>query len=208
MQLRKAIKPNSEIKVLEMKKLIFCSLAAFMMLASCGGGEDTTDETTDNDTLADVDYTGMSEMSLADHGLDLCIMLPEVQSNTGASIEPSIEHIDGDYLWHVKIGPRFHLVVEDFGKEKNKVAGEKKRLDGLTSIFTVEYIVDEANLIMYKRSLHEGQGGNTTYHCYGETTIGGYTYVLRSQQDGNLKPIIDDMVKTIRSSKECGDPAA
>ena len=151
------------------------------------------------------EYAGMNEMSLKEYGLNMAIMLPEVASSTGASIEPQVEHEDGDYLWHVLIGTRFHLVIEDFGKEKNKVADEKKRLADLNDIFVIEYLVDEPNLIMYKRTLHEDQGGKKTYHCYGETVIDGYTYVLRSQQDGSLKPIVEDMVKTIRSAKPASD---
>lgn len=189
-----------------MKRFILFSLCASLVLVSCGGSgeENDTDEAVAEDT---VDFSGMSEMSLKDHGLNMQFMLPEVASSTGASIEPQVDHDDGDYLWHVKIGSRFHLVIEDFGKEKNKVTNEKTRIEDLDKIFVVEYLVDEPNLIMYKRMLHEEQGGKPSYHCYGETTIDGYTYVLRSQEDGSLKPIIDDMVKTIRSAKPVGDPA-
>ena len=61
---------------------------------------------------------------------------------------------------------------------------------------------------MYKRELHEGQGGKPTYHCYGQTVVDGYTYVLRSQQDGSMRPIIEDMVKTIRSAKQMDETPA
>jgi hypothetical protein len=81
------------------------------------------------------------------------------------------------------------------------VASEKKRLADLSNIFTFEFLVDEPKLIMYRRSLHEGQGGKTTFHCYGEVEVEGYNYVLRSAEEGSLKPIIEDMVKTIRSAK-------
>lgn len=191
----------------QMKRLFLFPIVTVMMLSACGGSDETTDETTDNaiDTL---DYADMNEISLKEHGLNMKIMLPEVASSTGASIEPKIEHDDGDYLWHVKIGTRFHLVIEDFGKEKNKVSGEKERLGDLGKIFVTEYLIDEPNLIMYKRTLHEDQGGKPSFHCYGETTIDGYIYVLRSESDGSLKPIIDDMVKTIKSAKPVNEASA
>lgn len=189
-----------------MKRIFLFPIVAVMMFASCGGSEETTEET--NETIDTLDYADMNEISLKEHGLNMKIMLPEVASSTGASIEPKIEHDDGDYLWHVKIGTRFHLVIEDFGKEKNKVAGEKERLGDLDKIFVTEYLIDEPNLIMYKRTLHEDQGGKPSFHCYGETTIDGYIYVLRSQSDGSLKPIIDDMVKTIKSAKPVTESAA
>lgn len=190
----------------QMKRLFLFPIVAVMMLSACGGSEETTDETTDN-AMDSLDYADMNEISLKEHGLNMKIMLPEVASSTGASIEPKIEHDDGDYLWHVKIGTRFHLVIEDFGKEKNKVSGEKERLGGLDKIFVTEYLIDEPNLVMYKRTLHEDQGGKPSFHCYGETTIDGYIYVLRSQADGSLKPIIDDMVKTIKSAQPVNEPA-
>jgi len=193
-----------------MKKIYLLGLLfASMSMVSCGGEGDG--ESTDGDsTTTELTFEDMNEISLKEHGLNMCIMLPEVASSTGAAIEPQVEHDEGDYLWDVKIGSRFHLIIEDFGKEKDKVANEKKRLKDLEKIFAIEYITDDPKLIMYKRTLHEGQGGKPSYHCYGETVIDGYTYILRSQEDGSLKPIIEDMEKTIQSAKECtggGDPA-
>lgn len=186
-----------------MKQLLIFAVFPALFLGSCGGSDGDGDETIEDtvDTTVDVDFMDMNEMSLKSEGLNMVIMLPEVASTTGASIEPLVEHDDGDYLWNVNIGAHFHLIIEDFGKEKNKVANEKKRLADLDKIFVIEYITDEPNLIMYKRTLHEGQGGKPTYHCFGEITIDGYTFVLRSEQEGSFKPIIDDMVKTIRSAK-------
>lgn len=184
-----------------MKKIFL--LASFLpfLLISCGGeGEnDATDNSETTDSLA-LDFSDMNEVSLQPEDLNMKIMLPSVQSSTGAGIDPLIEHDQGDYLWYISIGPRFQLIIEDFGKEKNKVSGEKKRLGELSDIFLIEYLVDEPNLIMYKRTLHEGQGGKTTYHCYGEVEIDGYSYVMRSEDEGALKPIIEDMVMTIRSA--------
>lgn len=173
-------------------------------IASCGGsGEEG--ETTEGETVDTVDYSGMNEISLKENGLNMKMMLPAVESPTGASIEPQVIHDDGDYLWHVKIGDKFHLIIEDFGKEKNKVSTEKERLADLDKIFVVEYIEESDNMIMYKRTLHEDQGGSPSYHCYGETVIDGYTYVLRSQEDGGYRPVIEDMVKTIKSAKPIGE---
>lgn len=191
-----------------MKKALFAGFVSVLFLAACGNsGENSENGETAMDTT-NVDFSDMNEMSLQSEGLNMQIMLPNVASSTGASIEPNVEHFDGDYLWDVKIGNQFHMVIEDFGKEQNKVAEEKKRLQGLDKIFVIEYVIDEPKLIMYKRELHEGQGGKTTYHCYGETTVDGYTYVLRSHEDGSFKPIIEDMVKTIRSAKQISKKTA
>ena len=189
-----------------MKRLFVFSLTATLLLifSACGGGDDNGGETTNNDGVDTMDFSGMSELSLKENGLNMKIMLPDVISSTGASIEPQVIHDDGDYLWHVKIGDKFHMIIEDYGKEKNKVADEKARLDDLDKIFVVEYIEDTPGLIMYKRELHAEQGGKPTYHVFGECEIDGYTYVLRSQEDGSYKPVIEDMVKTIKSAQPIG----
>jgi len=189
------------------RNILWLSLLTFAVLPACGGDADGTENGTDT-TTANADFTGMSEISLKESGLNMTIMLPEVASPTGASVEPQIDHEVGDYIWDVIIGQHFHLVIEDFGKEKDRVADEKKRLGDLGGIFVTEYIVDEPKLIMYKRTLHEGQGGKPSYHCYGQVQVDGFTYILRSHEDGGLKPIIEDMVKTIRSAKQIGAVAA
>ena len=159
-----------------MKRFFLCAISATLILSSCGGSGEEGNETDNNNVEDTLDYSGMTEMSLKEHGLNMKFMLPDVQSSTGAALEPQILHDDGDYLWHVKIGTRFHLIIEDYGKEKDKVGYEKARLADLEKIFVCEYIIDDADLIMYKRTLHEDQGGKPSYHVYGETTIDGYTY--------------------------------
>ncbi|WP_070138374.1 hypothetical protein [Crocinitomix algicola] len=184
-----------------MKNTVFALLITPILLSACGGAaDDHTEENVKTDTVS-LDFSDMKAFSFEDYGLDLEVLLPQVESSTGNSIDPTVDHEDGDYLWYLSIGPRFNLVVEDFGKDFDKVKNEKDRLDDLSDIFVVEYLVDEPNLIMYRRTLHKDQGGTKSYHCYGEVKIGDYNYVLKSQDEGGLKPIIEDMVMTIRSAK-------
>lgn len=183
-----------------MKKIILLFAFLPLFITSCGSNGEG-DESEDLDTLDMSNFEGMDDYSLAEDGLDLKLMLPVVSSSIGDAISPSVEHEEGDYLWYLSIGPRFELIIEDYGKEKDKTIGEKQRLLELNKIFDYEFLVDEPKLIMYKRTLHEGQGGEKLYFCYGEVTIDGLTYVLRSGDEGALKPIIEDMVKTIRSAR-------
>lgn len=185
-----------------MKKIIVVIALLPLFILSCAGSSDGENAGENGPDSLSLSFEGMNEITLVNEGLNLSLMLPEVASSTGSSIEPQIEHEDGDYLWYLNIGPRFKLIIEDYGKEKDKTANEKKRLLELANIFDYEFIVDEPKLIMYQRTLHEGQGGQKSYHCYGEVEVEGYTYVLRSEDDGALRPIIEDMVKTIRSARE------
>lgn len=185
-----------------MRKLFSFGVVFMLVFSSCNGdnknGENDAMDSSDSTALS---FEDMNEISLMEYGLNMTLMLPEVASSTGASIEPKISHEEGDYVWTIAIGSRFELIIEDYGKEKDRVVNEKKRLEDLASIFDVEILKDEPNLIMYKRTLHEGQGGKPSYHCYGEILIDGYTFILRSNDEGSLRPIIEDMVKTIQSAK-------
>ena len=85
-----------------MKNLFLSAIVAGMVLTACGGDE--TENTDQNEVVEDVDIEniGMAEMnefSLANYDLNLSIMLPEVQSSTGASIEPVVMHDEGAYFW-------------------------------------------------------------------------------------------------------------
>lgn len=186
-----------------MKRTLLILLTSAFLISSCNNSsESITPE--DSTNVSDLDNLGaldMNEFSFVPYGLNLTVLLPEVESSTGASIEPEVIHEDGNYLWHLNIGKQFNLVIEDFGKEKNKVHDEKEYLKGQTDIFQFEYIVDEPNIIMYKRELHKDQGGKKSYHCYGEMEVEGYTIVLRTNESGGFKPVIADMVSTIKSAK-------
>lgn len=185
-----------------MKKVFLILLTFPLLIASCGDSTDSIipkqDVTADLENLGALD---MNEFSFVPYGLNLTVLLPEVESSTGASIEPEVIHEDGNYLWNLHIGKNFNLVIEDFGKEKNKVAEEKEYLNGQTEIFQFEYIVNEPNIIMYKRELHDDQGGKKSFHCYGEMKVDGYTIVLRTTENGGFKPVVSDMVSTIKSAK-------
>jgi hypothetical protein len=191
-----------------MKKLyvsVCVLLLASLTLNSCGGKEKTEDNTT---AVNATDYTDFQGKSLKEFGIPALIMLPDQSSNVGASIEPEINHTDGDYKWELKVGPNFTLLIEDFGKEKDLIAREKKRLADFP-FYNIEYIEDSSNVIFYKQTLKYKNNGNkdvgvdhTSYHCYAIKEINGITYVLRSPDEGYHKPIIEIMLKTIRSMEK------
>lgn len=179
--------------------ILFFSLSAFII--SCGDeGDQEGNDNGDKKKEEQVDVSDMRKLSMAENGLDITLMLPSVSSSTGAAIEPSItSELDG-FRWEVSLGEKFVLVIEDYAKEENLIQEEKKRIEGY-DFFKIEYLIEEDNLIMYKRELADGAGGNTSYHVYGIKTLNGSNIVLRSHDDGFHKPIVKDMVRTIKSAK-------
>jgi len=180
-------------------------MALPFFFGSCGGEKAPLEDTSAQDLK---DYTDFQGKSLKDYGIPALIMLPDQSSNVGASIEPEIIHTDGDFKWDIKVGPNFTLEIEDFGKEKDLIAREKKRLADFP-FYNIEYIADSSNLIFYKKTLKYKNDKNsevgvdhTTYHCYAVKEIDGITYVLRSPDEGYHKPIVETMIKTILSMEK------
>jgi hypothetical protein len=187
--------------------LVVASVMLTLLLFSCGSESTNSPEQLDMD-ISNIDYSEFEGKSLKEFGIPALIMLPDQTSNIGAAIEPEIIHEDGDFKWDVVVGPNFTMRIEDYGNEKNMVENEKERLVRI-KFYTLEYLIDQPDLIMYKRTLNysekstkgsESVGAeHVTYHCYGEKEIDGITYVLRSRDEGFHKPIIETMVKTIKS---------
>lgn len=190
-----------------MKKVFFFVFAiAFigLSLSSCKEDGEVALEGK-SDTVVDTDYTDFKGESLKKHGINAMIMLPDELSNTGASVVPTFDRVE-DYLWNIEMGPRFEMSIEDLGTEENPIARIKSDLENV-GIFKIEYLVDEADLIMYSRTVKYEDNSDLevkktiTYHCAGSKKIDGITYLIKSGKEGVGFPklIIEDMVKTIRS---------
>lgn len=173
-------------------------LLVSMLIIACGSDDSENGEEQKQET-EEINTDGMSDLPLKEYGLDLVIKTPPISSSTG-SILPSVHHEDGTLDWTIKIGDKFKMIIEEWSPEHQpaqKVSEEKKYISNLP--FIIEYLEESENLIMYKRSLPEGQGGKPTYHVYSAQKINGVTYVFKSGMDGGHKPVIEDMVKTIKT---------
>lgn len=188
-------------------KLFFSVALSILIFSACGGEENNENNNDKNEEKEEqVDVSDMNALNLKDHGLDITIMLPSVSSSTGASIEPNVTHEMDGFRWEVSLGEKFVLIIEDYAKEDNLIAEEKKRIEGY-DFFDIEYLVENDDIIMYKRELPEGAGGDPTYHVYGMKELNGSNIVFRSVDNGFLKPIVEDMVRTIKSVKGNQSPA-
>ncbi len=188
------------------KYLALFGLACICMLFSaCDGG----DEEKKQPELVE-DFFEFQKFNLKDFGLNAIIMLPDETANIGASIRPEVTHAEDGFKWEIEVGPNFHLIIDDFGEEKNKVADKKRKLKEL-DIFETKFLVDEKDFIIYESTLKvDGEKASpitdpkphVSYHVYGQKVIDGYTYVFRSREEGYQKNIIDLMAKSIKSVQE------
>ncbi|MFN5911382.1 MAG: hypothetical protein ACK45H_08620 [Bacteroidota bacterium] len=157
----------------------------------------------------DNDYYEFKGISLADHGINAMVMLPDETANIGASTKPEVIHTEGDFKWDIHVGPNFHLHIEDYGDYTDRVETKKKELKEYGH-FKIRYLIDEKDLILYEQTLIVRGSKNASptvgyehksYHVFGQKVIDGITYELRSRDEGYEKVIIQLMAKTIKSFK-------
>ena len=176
-----------------------------MLFSACSGGEEKN-----NQIEIVEDFFEFQKFNLKDFGLNATIMLPDETANIGASTRPEVKHAEEGFKWEIEVGPNFHMIIDDFGEEKNKVADKKRKLKEL-DIFETKFLVDEKDFIIYESTLKvDGEKASpitdpkphVSYHVYGQKVIDGYTYVFRSREEGYPKNIIDLMAKSIKSVQE------
>jgi hypothetical protein len=187
--------------------LVLLSLIG-VQLVSCTGSKESS--TTDDAVILDEDYYEFKGISLAKSGISAMIMLPDETANIGASTKPEIIHTDGDFKWDIHVGQNFHMHIEDYGDYTDLVETKKRELKE-SDIFKVRYLIDEKDLIVYEQTLvvkGSKKAAPTvgvehrSFHVYGQKTIDGVTYELRSRDEGYEKVIIELMAKSVRSFKE------
>lgn len=151
-----------------------------------------------------------STFDLKPFGLKATIKLPDVTANIGASTKPEVIHEEDGFKWEVNVGPNFQFFIDDYGEEKDKILEKKDQLKQL-DIFTINYLVDQPDLIVYqtklvvsgeKSSPITNEKEHISYHVYAQKTIDNYTYIFRSREDGYPKNIIDIMTKSFNSIEE------
>ena len=186
--------------------IFICFLALF--LSSCDISSESKGLEKDN-LLNEEDYYDFKGLSLEEYAIPVTIMLPDETANIGASTVVEVLHKEGDFLWDILVGPNFSLHIEDFGDRINMVESKRQELEAET-LFQVEYLLDEKDLIVYKKTLIVK--GSTkaspkvgvehkSFHVYGQKISRGITYELRSQDSGSSLEIIKLMAKSIKSFK-------
>jgi len=190
-----------------LKHLSISSLI-FLLVFSCS--RDETNISLNEDNIADQDYSEFRPIDLSAFELPIELMIPDVTANIGASTKPEIIHNES-FIWKITAGPKFELIIEDFGDHKNRIVSKRKELEAQKSFFRIKYFIDEPNLIAYERNLivnglknasQEVGVEHKSLHVYGEYIIDNITYELRCKDEGfpaDQRMIIDLMVKSIRS---------
>lgn len=174
--------------------------------------------TTDPKDLMDGDQDALEEyyefqgFDLSAYDIPATIMLPDETANIGASTKPEVIHTEDNFYWDINVGPNFQMHIEDFGDNKDLVSAHKKSLKQ-KDMFEITYLIDEDDIVLYERKLivkgdkkaPKSVGvEHRSYHVYGQKTINGINYELRSREEGYEKVIIELMAKSVRSLDKKG----
>lgn len=188
-----------------MKLKLHLFLAIFFLIsAACSHKKETT-----NSSFVDADYYEYKGLNFHKHMIPAMMMVPDETADIGSSTEPEITHTENDFRWELKMGDKFIIHIEDFGNTKNLVSLKKKELND-KDWFTISYLVNEKNLIVYQKKLKVKGVNNASpkvgfdhisYHVYAEKVIDGITYELRNSDEGNDKQLIRWIAKSIKSFK-------
>lgn len=178
------------------------------ILAACGGEDAKPNDQNDQEIVIDEDYYEFQTFDLSPYDLPAFISLPDETANIGAS-KPEVKHTEDDIYWTINVGPNFQMIITDCGDIKDLMKTEKELLSQIQN-FKLDYIVDEEDLILYKRTLIvEGSEKasptvgveHVSYHVFGTKKIGGFNYTFKSRPEGYEKGLIELMAKSIKSIK-------
>lgn len=185
---------------------------SFVTLLFLGACSTDPKDLVDDDQISLEEYYEFQGFDLSAYDIPAIIMLPDETANIGASTKPEVLHTEDNFYWDINVGPNFQLHIEDFGDNKDLVTAHKKALKQ-KEMFEIIYLIDEPDLVLYERKLivkgdkkaPKSVGvEHKSFHVYGQKSINGINYELRSREEGYEKVIIELMAKTVRSLEKKG----
>jgi hypothetical protein len=183
-----------------MERYSFYLLFVALIISSCGSKEDKNPDNKEKK----LDYYQYFIFDLSNYDIPATIMLPDETVGIGTSFVPEVKHNEADFLWEINIGPNFVFLIEDYGDLKNLISNHKAKLmDSKNSIYTIKFIIDEPELIVYERKIKDVDGTiPPTFHAYAQKKINGVYYEFKTSESGNSKKVIECFEKSFRSIKE------
>lgn len=192
-------------------KLLAIPVVGFMI--SCGGEETPVnpEENIDNTQTAeeDIDYSDMKLYDLSTHSamelenLPLKMRLPLIAGSDHASKPEVICH--NEISWEVKVGDKFHIVIEPWGDVAKTVSEFKSQIetDGFYSIAPfskADGVIESENELLYTRVIKSSESELGDPHFFYIKQIDGEYYTIRSHDNGGFLPIrVKDMLRAAKS---------
>tara|TARA_B110000046_G_scaffold49092_1_gene54645 strand:+ start:41251 stop:41796 length:546 start_codon:yes stop_codon:yes gene_type:complete len=173
-----------------MKRLqLIGALAISMIIIACGGGESSATDNVETSDSASVDYSFMEQVNLFDFGVDANIQLPKEYKGPRRIENSATESVT------IEVSNRFGIEINPFGLT---VSEKKEELDG-DLVYTIEYMEEIADKIIYKKSIANTEEIEAEYHFYLTKSIRDELYSIQSLPKVFSKKAIDKMIVSAES---------
>jgi hypothetical protein len=185
-----------------MKTNLFAILSLITVLISCSEKENAN-------SPESINIFDFKPLNLNKYEIPATIYLPDETFNIGASTEVEVIHEIGDFKWDIAIGPNFKFKIDDWGDDKQILEAEKDKLKAL-DFYKISFIKNTENKIIYKRELKVDGSSKAsqkvgtehiTYHIFEMKEINGIVYVLKNNDEGSSKKIVDLLDKSFETFK-------
>jgi hypothetical protein len=190
---------------MKFKFIIYSLFISCLTISSCTNSVESIEEDGIDEALLD-----FNKFSLKNFDIPATILLPDETSNIGASTKVEVTHTEGDFLWDLKVGPNFELVINDWGNDKEILNAEIKKLKNL-DFYNVKFIKKTATTLIYERTLNVNGKKNApknvgvehkSYHLFMTKTIQNIIYTFETNEGGTTKEIVELQEKCINSIHE------
>lgn len=178
-----------------MKKLQHIGLVTLSAaLFACGGGDASTTETESavitESAASGPDYSKMEMTNLFDFGIDASLYIPNQDKGPHKLSNSAIESTE------IMVGDKFGIEVIPFG---STVAEKKAELAG-DLVYTIEFVEETTDKIVYKRSIAESDI-DPEFHFFLTTEINGEIYSIKSLDKAYSEKAIQSMITSAESLK-------
>ena len=200
---------SRNISSMKFKFIIYSLFISCLTLTACSNSSDSKEQEGIDEALLD-----FNKFSLKSFDIPATILLPDETSNIGASTKVEVTHTEGDFLWDLKVGPNFELVINDWGNDKEILNAEVKKLKNL-DFYNVKFLKKTATTLVYERTLNVNGKKNTpksvgiehkSYHLFMTKTIQNIIYTFETNEGGSTKEIVELQEKCINSIYEINNP--
>ena len=192
-----------------MRKLIsYVLFVCFVPICSCTNQDDnpkTAIEDTKVEVLSPNPTHGFRSVNLAENELNINLYIPEKfyedEDGFPRFIQPNIKHNLGEARWEITLPGhrRWHLVIEEMGKDSSGVLEEIERLKNI-DFFDYNFHVKTDSTLIYSRSLKANKTTldstelikSANYHFYCNRIINDYNLVFRSYEMKDFRKITTD----------------
>ena len=185
-------------------------LTVFLFTA-CGDSEkqdeqNGNDTNTDTEVKSEMEELDYSDMSMCDFNMDQ-VDLPYKMMLPIKTIgeRPNIVHNE-EVTWHIKLNEKFHLTIDDWGKEEKTISKMKEQLTLDNGVFDmVVNSEDEDELVYTLNGKKETDIGGFNHFCLIKEIDGTY-FTIQSHYFGAFSlSRVNDMLraaKSFQSAKE------